>query len=492
MRLTSFYKLTLKILGLIVAMIVACRLTKDVALGLIAMAGMLHALTNQRGKALVVYLIFPFLGIFNPIILPHAGLYSVMARLGTMGMTLALLMAAVRSPGKERVPLGGLFVFLAVAALSSAQGWFPLISYLKILNFSVFVSGIYIGTRNLHHRPSDIVLLRATFIALSCIMVFGSLATLPFPAMAYITSLSYYIREGGIAYAETIFANEDSVRIALFAGITCHAQFLAPLLVCVNAWVICDMMLVEKGFHKLHVALLFLCPLLIYMTRSRVGFFGYVASIIFIYLFIIPRISTTSHVRKRLAGGVWFMLIAVIMVMVFSEVRFQTLSRWLRKTDAVEVDGRSLTEAITSSRQGGIELCMNEFRRSPLLGSGFQVMGQHRELYAQGAISLFSAPIEKGLLPLMVLGETGIVGFLVFFSFLVSFVFGCLNKKYYATLTMFGCLLATNMGEATFFSPSGGGGILWMVTVVGGFVIDMTGVIERKRGVSMLSATICR
>ena len=32
--------------------------------------------------------------------------------------------------------------------------------------------------------------------------------------------------------------------------------------------------------------------------------------------------------------------------------------------------------------------------------------------------------------------------------------------------------LVTNMGEATFFSPGGGGGFLWMLCVVGGFALD--------------------
>ena len=48
----------------------------------------------------------------------------------------------------------------------------------------------------------------------------------------------------------------------------------------------------------------------------------------------------------------------------------------------------------------------------------------------------------------------------------------CAKRQYYVTITMFSVLLVTNMGEATFFSPGGGGGILWMLCVVGGFTID--------------------
>ena len=50
---------------------------------------------------------------------------------------------------------------------------------------------------------------------------------------------------------------------------------------------------------------------------------------------------------------------------------------------------------------------------------------------------------------------------------------GCRRRKLHVTAAMFIVLCATNIGEATFFSPGGSGGILWMMSVVGGYVIDM-------------------
>lgn len=488
MTSNSFYALTFKMIGLIMAMVLACRLTQDIAMGVIALIGMTFALMNQRGKALVTYLIFPFLGIFNPLILPHAELYSIMARLGTLGMTVALMIAAVRSSGKETVPLGGLYAFLGVAAVSSAQGWFPMISFLKLLNFLVFISGLYIGTRNLHHRPEDIRLLRAVLFALAIILVLGSLATLPFPAVAYITSLGYYVREGGVAYAETMFETNETSRITLFAGITNHSQFLAPLLACLNGWILCDMLLVEKRVEKLHLLLLLACPVLVYLTRSRVGFFGYAMSLVFVYLIILPRAALPHSIRRRMSTAMAALTLLLLLGTVVAELQSQIVSRWLRKTDDVVADDRSLTQALTDSRKGGIERCWGEFIRSPLLGSGFQVIEEHRDAYAAGEISLFSAPIEKGLLPLMVLGETGAVGLFVFFGFLASFSYTCLRKRYVATLALFCCLFVTNMGEATFFAPSGGGGVLWMLTVAGGFLVDMTGVLARRSGGGLMGA----
>jgi hypothetical protein len=74
----------------------------------------------------------------------------------------------------------------------------------------------------------------------------------------------------------------------------------------------------------------------------------------------------------------------------------------------------------------------------------------------------------------MVLGETGIIGAGAFLIFLIMFYHEASIKGYTATLTLFSVLLTTNLAEATFFSPSGGGGVFWMFTVCGGFLIDMS------------------
>ena len=91
-----------------------------------------------------------------------------------------------------------------------------------------------------------------------------------------------------------------------------------------------------------------------------------------------------------------------------------------------------------------------------------------------------SASIEKGVLPTMVLGETGILGCITFALFLITFYATCNIKRLYITTTMFTLLLVSNMGEATFFSPGGIGGVLWILTVLGGFIIDTVLLYERN------------
>ena len=115
---------------------------------------------------------------------------------------------------------------------------------------------------------------------------------------------------------------------------------------------------------------------------------------------------------------------------------------------------------------------MYEFRRNPLFGSGFQVAEYTRDIVRENKGFILSAPIEKGVLPVMVLGETGILGEFCFLIFLASFYGACVRRKYIVTSTLFTVFFVTNLAEATMFSPGGIGGILWMISVVGGFTVD--------------------
>ena len=74
---------------------------------------------------------------------------------------------------------------------------------------------------------------------------------------------------------------------------------------------------------------------------------------------------------------------------------------------------------------------------------------------------------------MMVLGETGVVGGIVFALFVLMFYAGCKRKGYLCTSLLMTVFFVLNMAEASYFSPGGLGGVLWVVLVGGGFVIDM-------------------
>ena len=462
-------------------MIAACHFTEGYAVGALALFGCYFIFVKQFGKALSIYLLIPLLSMINPLIIPKGMHFYLITRLSVLLMTGGLILTGSHryAQSRQQIPLLGIFFFLVVALISSIQGWFPLISYFKIINFAVFILGIYEGTKNIHRNPDDVRMVRASLLAIAIIIIFGSLAVLPFPAIAYMTSLSDIIREEGVEAAAEQFSSSE--KMGLFCGITNQSQFLGPALACIGGWVLCDMLLVERRVTLLHMALLAAVPPMLFMTRSRAGFFAFVVLLVMVWCYCLPAARLTFRARRHVRSLMFVFLAFLAIGVAVLQIRNRTVSRLLRKTDDVIEDNRSFWEALTNSRQGLIERCMGEFHRNPLLGSGFQVVEEHRDQFLTGQISYFSAPIEKGILPLMVLGETGIVGFVVFILFLITFYLTCFRRRYAATLTLFTVFLATNMAEGTFFSPSGSGGVEWVVTVVGGFAIDMNVLLRAQR-----------
>ena len=470
----SVYKQAIKQLAFLLISIALTRFSKGAWLGVLTLMGLTFALSGKAGKALTMYfMIICMIGI-NPIILPIGRFFGMFVRFGPLLIGLALMLKGVSLPGQSRVPLGMLIVYLAVAAISSMNGWAPIVSYLKIANFLVFILGFWCGIHTLSYDPDGVRFLRATFMAFAIFIILGSLAILPLPGISTLSGFELALREGNVEAANAAMLTAEGT-MPLFCGVTNQSQTLAVFGGVMLAWLMADMLFVEQKFDKFHLVLLGIGIVLVYMSRSRVGLFILMVAVVMVAMYLPNKLSLPFNIKRRLKAGVAAILALGMVAAVASEVMNDTISLWLRKTDDVEEDTRSLSEAVTSSRQGLIEESMEDFHRNPVFGSGFQVAEYTAEMVARSGSGLvISAPIEKGVLPVMVLGETGVVGALVFVLFLISFYAASSKRRLYVTAALFTVLLASNMGEATFFSPGGGGGVIWTICIFGGYCIDMT------------------
>ncbi len=466
------YRATGKYIFFFLMTISLCRVTVDIFAVVIVIAGILTAMANKPGRALIFFLFLPFLGLINPLIFPRTLNYMIITRLGSVVMTLALFMASQNRQGHESLPLGLLGVYCVVSLISSADGYAPAISYLKLFSFVQFLIAIYVGTKNLHHYPKELLELRAAFFAFCCIVIFGSILVLPFPSIAFYTSLSGWIQNEGIEEAVDFYhANEQGMN--LLSGVLNHSQTLAPVVSCCAGWVFADMVLVERRLAKVHLALLACTPFIAFMTRSRLAMLTFIVTFIVMAFYCFPRMKIDASLGSRIRTLMIFASILLIGVMIVLQIRNQAFSRLVRKTNDVSGDSRTALEAFMASRMGAIENGLFDFQQNPLFGKGFQVAVYTPINLQQGLNTWYSAPIEKSLLPMIVLGESGIVGTMVFVIFLVVFYVTCARKRYYVTNSLFTILLTTNMGEGTFFSSNGIGGVMWILTVVGGFLIDL-------------------
>lgn len=457
--------------------ILACRFSRGYFSVVIVALGLIWAFQDKVSLAFACFVLCPYMVVMNPFILPKTGIMGLSLRFGPLLMGLLLALSSARRPGRHMIPLAGLFLYFVCAFVSSIGGYCFRISMLKLVNQAVYLIAIIIGTRNLCARPYEVSRFRVFFMALSVLSIVGSFATLPFPAVAYpLTSQWLMFGENGVDLAEAnAIMSESDQGMTLFAGFFMHSQTAAPMFACIFAYVLCDMIEYAKKVSYLHVLMLLGSFVCLFMTRSRTGLLAFLAASGIVVFYMKDRVPLPKNVRIKLRSAINIGILLMVVGCVTMELRSQMFSRWILKTDDLESSasfGSSVFDRITASRQGLIANNLADFRENPLLGMGFQVDANSVVFASRKGLAL-SAPIEKGLLPLMVLGETGVIGGMVFLLVILSFYAVCIRKKYLATLTLMTCFLAVNMGESTFFSPGGVGGILWAYSCVGGFSLDM-------------------
>lgn len=477
MNNNEIYKQAFKQFVLFVFWLLAARFSRGASLVVMIGLGMYWALFNKVGKAFAICAMIMLMVVLSTYILPKDSLlYSFGLRGGPMLIGLVLAFRGILGRSSMRIPMGGMVFFLAVAAVSSFSGWSPIVSYLKLINFTVFFVGVWLGSQRLNEDAREVLTLRATFFALAAFVIIVSLALIPFPYVSTLQGVRQHALMDNAAAAGAVEYLEVRIQAeaTLFCGVMYHSQAFGAILSCIVAWLMCDMLFCEGKLRWPHLILLICALPLLYKTRSRVAMLSLFVALTFIFLYL-PKRVPISHAQKsrldsfRVIAGVIICLLVVVL-----ECRNATFSRWIRKTDEVEGDKRSLGEAVTSSRQGLVEMCLNDFKSRPLVGMGFQV-AYYTPYLTKGSYGIvLSSPIEKGVLPIMVLGETGAIGFLVFCFFIIYFWSVGAKKQLYITISLTGVFFAVNMGEATFFSPGGPGGIEWYFCVIGGYSLDLT------------------
>lgn len=458
---------------LMVMIVLVCRFTRGAAAIAVALAGGMFAMQGKADKFLMCYLLLPFMIIMNPLVLGVTGSFYVFVRIGNLLLNgLMILRGFSGGRGRRRLPVAIMYAYLAVACLSSATGWFPLISYLKIVNFLLFFSGLYFAAQDMQSSDRVLSHVRVIFLSFAVILFLGSIAVLPFPAVAYLTSARSMLRTMGLEDANAVISEMSGMR--LFAGITNHSQTLGPLSVCLGVWVVCDMLFVVKKFSKLHMGILAVAPIIFFMTRSRTAMGTFGLAMLFLYFYAVGKVRLSSRIKGRIRRLFSLFFVALVFGAVVAELKSNVLSRWIQKTDDVgSRQDSNLFDSAIESRMECVERNLGDFYRNPLLGMGFQVDEHVVYAYQSGRASLISASVEKGNVLAAVLAETGILGGFAFLCFLISFYSTCMSKRYMALMTMFTCFLISNMGECTFFSPTALGGIMWLCACIGGFCIDL-------------------
>jgi hypothetical protein len=412
--------------------------------------------------------------IANPVLIPkNSALFVLSVRLGAAAIAgLVLLVSAACRKGKG-VHLGFIFIYLFWVSISSSIGYAPIISYIKVLNFGVFVCAIWLETKNISGDMAELQRMHNFCFAFCVFIIVSSAALIPFPAYSYLSSLDVMRATGDAAEASAVMAGRGFFDNSLFCGITYQSQALGPLLAIIIVYMILDMFLIRRSGRKIHMTLLVCALPMLYMTRARVGLVAVVGGVLHLFFLSAGRYILSRKIRVQVQRGMIAGGAVLAAILIVGELHSGAVSRFIRKNDDVSADTRTVSEAFTESRMGSVEMNLYDFKRNPLMGSGFQVWEKHRYEKRSGFFSYLSASVEKGLLPLLVLGEGGIVGAVLFLCFCISFYRGCSKNRLVATPCMMTAFLMSNFGEATFFSPGAVGGVLWIISILGGYSLDI-------------------
>lgn len=418
----------------------------------------LVALFTQKAEKVLFWMLCATLLInANQFFLPKGLTFFVAQRILFFivgAMSLAQLLGRRSSPFVS--PFMGLFVYLAFMALTAGCGWNPTISYLKLLLFSaVFLA--YYGMANMagQSRSFDARRVRSVVLAVMSYFVFGSIAIIPFPAISQLS---------GLEYEEAVKAGHAVT--SLFKGMTMHSQAIGVIMATIYGFLVADLVINVRKANGLYLALLVSCVGLVYMSSSRTGMGTVLAATMLTGYCAMRMRGIGAHWRGKVRSTMGILaLLAVVAVLAVPNVRRGVVRFALKYNQTAETSEFS-TEEMLSTRQGIMDEQLAHFRRSPLIGNGFQVSYSHSFLKHMKLHNLLTAPVEKGVWVTAVLEEGGLIGFLLFVGFALTAGMLLLRRGAYTALVSFGTMLVSNMGELMMFSMTATGGFIWTFVFV--------------------------
>lgn len=394
----------------------------------------------------------------NPNIAPKDAVFSLANRglYAFVGGIMVLQMVGQRA-SIYLSPMLGLLPYIVYMAVVSSVGWVPLISYLKLLLFLIVFFAFYsVGNACATRYTVSPEKLRSVFLSFAIFLIVGSIALLPFPEISTLNTQQFFLEHGYIPEG------------SLFTGMTLHSQSLGPITAIFSTFLLADMLFSLKRGDKLYILLLLLCPILIYKTGSRTAMGTYLAGMCFVTFLFMHARGVGAQWKNKALGALLFLGMAGGLAFMATPQLRQSVVNFVYKVRVGDVleENTGFDRAI-SSRQGLIDDAMDNFKESPFIGNGFQVTKRLAQQDRSSWKHYLSAPIEKGVWITAVLEEGGIFGMLLFAIFLLAAFGKLLARQAFIGISIFFVMVISNLGEFTFFSMSGGGGIYWAMIFMG-------------------------
>ncbi len=428
---------------------------------------MIIAMSQRRHNDVLFYFIFlAVIIIGNKNLISITPFFYIFQRIMFLFFAIASTISMSRSNPSIKALLP-LLIYIIYMFVPSAFGWNALISYMKLVLFLIYFFAYFSTSSNLLvGNKLDERKVRSIMLAIAIFYIIGSILLIPFPSISQ-------LRED--EYVDKLAAGVEVK--SLFKGMTRHSQCLGPVVATTLCLLIGDCLLGVRKWSKIYMVLILGSIYLIYLTSSRTAFGAAVIGIMIVLrLFIKDRVISIRW-KKRVLNlaficGIIFSILLLIIPQFRGGVK-HFIVKWSNDDAPVEMN----VETVIMSRQRLIDEAMYGFKKSPLLGMGFQVDERVSHIETDNFLSIISAPVEKGVWVTAVLEEGGVIGMILFLWFIVATETKMIRQKAYIGASIFGAFIFANLGEFMFFSLSYTGGYIWAMLFLG-LILD---VLRNKR-----------
>jgi len=380
----------------------------------------------------------------------NPGVFSLPFEIGPLSWLILLLalarnMTAVK--GGVLIKLLAVWLFgLVVTGLTFVSSQYPMVSLMKLLSFAIGASTVLICCEALD--KNELKHLWVWIMALFSAVILLSLATLPFPSLAY-------------------------HRGAGFQGILNHPQSLGALIAPFASWLLASVFFQKKSLISMPVFLSCLLIAISIISETRTAMVAVALALFGSFLVFIStqkQFKGLGSLSKTLLKSGTVLLMGILVLLSYRPAQEVFMSYVFKR------ESQNLEEAL-SSRSGGIEMQWQNFLDKPVAGWGFGIYPGDtfsKDVHTFMGIPI-SAPVEKGFIPTALLEEVGIAGALCFAFLLVTLIRFAARSRDIRWLAVFFSCLFVNLGEMVFFSAGGIGIFYWVLMGLAGVAYKLNG-----------------
>lgn len=271
-------------------------------------------------------------------------------------------------------------------------------------------------------------------------MLKGIMATREYPWKEYfliVYGILFAISFVLIPFDRFRLTNDD------FQGVFNHVNICGIIGALFIAVVLHSDILKRKKFLRTIIFILTL--VMIYLSASRTGMFSALFTIAAYYIF--------SDEKKEVKFLVGTLILIFFLVFLITS---QTVTTSNISKGIYEFVYKNESETILQSREELMEIAKAKYNINPLFGAGFMVP------YHEGVLSFalrFNLIVEPGNVFWSVLGDTGIIGLILFAYLLITILLR--GKKKHCFLLV--AAISINMGEMVFFSSNNMAVLVYML-----------------------------